>query len=339
MENKKISIILPVYNAEKTISRTIDGVLKQINENYELIIINDGSQDSSGEICKKYSSQNTKIKYFEIENSGVSNARNIGLEKATGDYIMFIDSDDEYCKNTLSELDLFISNDIDLVVFGYERIHVDSNKIRIMTTNPINIEDGKIKNIFIEQMQKNYLFNQIWNKAYKRKILKENKIFFDVNISSGEDYRFNLKYIDVINNAIYIDKILYKYYTSEEGLSLRVRPDKIYIKLENLEEQRKLYYKMKYPTDYIDKNYVYTCLSGLTAMVNKDNPKKTEEYLKLYTQNKEIEKELKSIRKKTKDLKIKISISILLIKNILLLRWIVNVLIKLRKIYRKIKLG
>ena len=171
MEKEKISIILPVYNSQNTISMTIDSIIKQTYDNYELIIINDGSSDNSESICLEYANKYKKINYISIENQGVSNARNIGISKATGNYIMFIDSDDEYYENTLETVYRYIKEKYELIVFGYNRIHVNKNKTKEMNTEVVYLKDAKDKNVFIEKMQKNYLFNQIWNKVYKKEIL------------------------------------------------------------------------------------------------------------------------------------------------------------------------
>ena len=338
MKKEKISIVLPVYNSQNTIARTIDSVIKQTYDNYELIIINDGSIDNSESICLEYADKYKKIKYIKIENKGVSNARNLGIDNATGNYVMFIDSDDEYYKNTLETVYKYIEQRNDLIIFGYNRIHVSKNKTKEMNTNVTYLKDGKEKNIFIEKMQREYLFNQIWNKVYKTKILKDNNIKFDTKIASGEDYRFNLKYIDCINDAIYIDKVLYNYYSTDNGLSLKTGPDKLYIKIENLKQQKLLYIKYGYDIKYIDDNYIYTCFSGLTAMVEKQSFKKKREYIKKYVQNQEIREELISIKQRHKGIKIKIYINFLLIKKIFLLCTFAEILIFIRKIYRRIRL-
>lgn len=340
MNDIKISIILPVYNSEKIISRTIESIIKQTYNTIELIIINDGSTDNSGKVCEEYSRKYDKIKYIDIENNGVSNARNTGIKNATGDYIMFIDSDDEYYTNTVEKVVSKLDNDnLELVVFGYDRIHIDTNKIKQMRTKEIEIKKGKNKNIFIEKLQKQCLFNQIWNKAFKRDILLKANIEFDTGISSGEDYKFNIQYIDLVDNALYIDEVLYKYYSGTEGLSLKTGPEKIYVKLDNLNEHRKLYEKMNYDTTYIDNNYVYTCLSGLTAMKIKKDAKKTREHIKKYIDNKEIKTELNNIKKRSKSIKIKLSINLLKIKNVFILKMFVDLLSFIRIIYRKIRLG
>ena len=251
---------------------------------------------------------------------------------------MFIDSDDEYYENTLEYVYKYIEQNNDWIIFGYNRIHVHKNKTKEMNTEMMLLKNGKEKNLFIEKMQKKYLFNQIWNKVYKTKILKANNIKFDDKIASGEDYRFNLKYIDCINNAIYINKILYNYYSADSGLSLKTGPEKLYIKLENLNQQKLLYNKYDYDINYIDDNYIYTCFSGLTAMVDGQKWKNKREHIKKYINNKEIQEELEGIKKRQNKIKTKICINILLIKNVLLLQFISEILVCIRKMYRKIRL-
>ena len=116
----KVSIIVPVYNAEKYISRCIESVLSQDFNDYELILINDGSEDSSLEVCETYRFNYKQIKVFSQKNFGASSARNIGLQNAIGEYVCFIDADDYVGKNYISTLfeDIQFENGIDLVIQG-----------------------------------------------------------------------------------------------------------------------------------------------------------------------------------------------------------------------------
>ena len=100
----KISVIIPVYNVEKWLNKCVDSILSQSYENFEVILVNDGSTDKSGDICDKYLKEDNRVKVFDILNSGQSVARNIGLKEAKGDYILFIDSDDYIEKNTLKRM-------------------------------------------------------------------------------------------------------------------------------------------------------------------------------------------------------------------------------------------
>ena len=130
MTKEKISIILPVYNSENYIEKTIESVLSQTITNFELIIVNDGSTDNTETICKKYAAKNSKIKYFYIENSGVSTARNYALTKVTGQYITFIDSDDLYHKDYLKVLQKNLKKfQADLVTCSYQTL---SNQPKII---------------------------------------------------------------------------------------------------------------------------------------------------------------------------------------------------------------
>lgn len=163
----KVSIILPVYNSEKTIETTIRSINNQSYKNIELIIINDGSTDESDKICKFYSEKyKNLIKYFYKKNEGVSKARNYGIDKSSGKFICYIDSDDEYDKNFINILVNKIKyTNADLVAYGY-----------VATTN-INTKEFGVKkdisfyntelNKYIETLQSIECFNQVWNKIYQ----------------------------------------------------------------------------------------------------------------------------------------------------------------------------
>ena len=119
MENQLISVIVPIYNVEDYLRQCLDSILEQTLSHFEVILVNDGSPDSSGDICREYVEKDSRFHYFEKENGGLSDARNYGIEKARGEYLTFIDSDDfidplhlEYLYNTLmnNEADISVSN-------------------------------------------------------------------------------------------------------------------------------------------------------------------------------------------------------------------------------------
>ena len=114
--NPKISVIVPVYNTEKYLHRCIDSILTQIYTDFELLLINDGSTDSSGTICDENAMRDSRVRVFHKENGGVSSARNRGLREANGKYIMFADSDDTFYPNSLLDIQQLIEEDNDLVV-------------------------------------------------------------------------------------------------------------------------------------------------------------------------------------------------------------------------------
>ena len=119
---------MPVYNVEKYVSQAIESVLNQSNDEWELIIINDGSTDDSFNICKRYSENNNRIKLINKNNSGVADARNKGLENSKGDYIIFLDSDDYLENECLDKLNRNISNEMDIYICSFERVFKDGNK-------------------------------------------------------------------------------------------------------------------------------------------------------------------------------------------------------------------
>lgn len=119
---EKISIIVPVYNVENYLERCVESILKQTYTNFELLLINDGSTDKSGELCDQLVSKNGNIKVFHLENAGVSNARNVGIQNSTGEWITFVDSDDFITNDYLETLISAVDGD-DSIGFSIGRLH------------------------------------------------------------------------------------------------------------------------------------------------------------------------------------------------------------------------
>ena len=126
--NPIISIIIPVYNAEKTLNRCVDSVLNQTFHDWELLLIDDGSKDRSMYLCDEYALKDKRIKVFHKKNGGVSSARNMGLDYARGEWITFVDSDDYICENIF---DLVSSHNEDLLIFNYGSSDISSDKVNI----------------------------------------------------------------------------------------------------------------------------------------------------------------------------------------------------------------
>ena len=161
MKKNIITVIIPVYNSEKYLEKTIKSILEQTYNNYELILIDNGSTDNSAEICKKYQEKDKRVKFYIQSKKGVSNARNMGIEKATGEFICFVDSDDYIEKDMLnSYMDIYIKYKPDLIVSGFfsevEDIDgkVQMDEIYCDDKNYPNIEEIKK-----DLLQVNTLFN------------------------------------------------------------------------------------------------------------------------------------------------------------------------------------
>ena len=174
---KKTSVIVPIYNAEKYIARCIDSILVQADKETELILINDGSTDKSEEIVKTYLEKNKEtIKYIKKENTGVADTRNIGIEQATGDYIIFVDSDDYIDKNLFKNLEKYMNQNIEIIKYkaiieteGEDEIGQFEGPTFDVTTG----EDAFSRLYFTDEM-----VDALWVYAYKRELFTKNNFKF-----------------------------------------------------------------------------------------------------------------------------------------------------------------
>ena len=211
-----VSIIVPIYNSEKTISRCIDSILTQTYKDFELLLINDGSTDNSGRICAEYASRDGRIKAIDKQNSGVSDTRNLGLSMANGRYIQFLDSDDWISPDSVG---LFVhaitANDCDMVIADFYRVVGD----RVSKKGAIE-KDGLLdKTDYAEKMLQNpadYYYGVLWNKFFKADIIKKHGLKMDSRISWSEDFIFCLEYIRNIS-SIYVLKVPVYYYVKTKG--------------------------------------------------------------------------------------------------------------------------
>lgn len=212
---KKVSIIVPVYNAEKYLKDCITSLLQQSYQNIEIILIDDGSLDSSGKIINSFMEIDTRIFSESIVNSGVSAARNEGLSLATGAYIMFVDSDDRIHNDMVAELVKAIEKGpFDMAVCGFEMNYFRKNKAcRRVKIIP------KVKDILTNQdfcdtfsdMFENKTYLSPWSKLYKHEILKAHTIKFEEDISIGEDMLWNYAYLRCTQKIAVIEKAYYYY--------------------------------------------------------------------------------------------------------------------------------
>lgn len=183
---KKISVIVPIYNAEKYIQRCLDSILMQADESIELILINDGSTDKSEEIIKTYfETYKNIIKYIKKENNGVANTRNVGLENATGDYIIFVDSDDYIDKDLFKNIKQYIENDIDIIKYKAIIETEDGNKIGQYEGPIFDIVSGE--EAFSKLCFDDEMVDALWVYAYKRELFTKNNLKF-IKDADHEDF-------------------------------------------------------------------------------------------------------------------------------------------------------
>lgn len=200
-----LSVIIPVYNTGEYLRRCIESVLNQSFKNIEVILINDGSTDNSGDICDEYSINDSRVKVIHKENEGVSIARNIGLDKAKGQYIGFVDSDDWLDRDMYqSMINNAYSNKADIVICDSNTIY-DKKRRVIDTISLLN----KSKSIDSCSISKELLLNlagSVWRGIYKKKLINDNNIRFPEGLKLSEDRVFNILAIGY-SNSIYYDKV------------------------------------------------------------------------------------------------------------------------------------
>lgn len=207
MNDEKISIIVPVYNTEKYVKKSISSILNQSYKNIELIIINDGSTDNSEKIVKDLIKKNKNVKYKKIKNSGVAHARNIGLEMATGKYVGFVDSDDFIEKEMYETLYKTAKKEnSDLVTCAYRKNYID----RTVSIYP------KDKSVFGKSIieSKNIFLNSnpyITSKLFSMELIKKNNINFEEDLRIFEDLLFCYKLYLKANKISYVDQVFYNY--------------------------------------------------------------------------------------------------------------------------------
>lgn len=180
-----ISVIVPVYNAAAYLEECVDSLVKQIYKPAEIILVDDGSTDKSPEICDSFSQRYSYIKTIHKKNGGVSSARNMGIEIAQGEYLIFVDSDDRVYPNLLSQYARYFSPDLVLMCCSQSGMDITGN---------IPIEEYTVVE-FMKMFCKGYI-NAPWNKLYSVEILKRDQIRFPEKMDLGEDIVFNLLYLE-----------------------------------------------------------------------------------------------------------------------------------------------
>lgn len=213
MKNKKLSIIIPIYNVEDYLIKCLDSVINQTYTNTEIILVNDGSQDNCRSICNEYSLIHNNIIVIHKDNGGLSSARNAGLDKATGEYIAFVDSDDWIDADMYKTLIGLIENyNADIVACSFKEVYIDktifhSNSGIVTTFN----KEEAINSLVTD---KNSVRFEVWNKVFKKELIgdlrfKDRQVF--------EDVFFDRNIFLKLKKLVYIEKPFYNYLKSRQG--------------------------------------------------------------------------------------------------------------------------
>jgi glycosyltransferase involved in cell wall biosynthesis len=207
IEMEMISVIIPVFNVKDYLKDCIESVINNTYKNLEIIMIDDGSQDGSSEIIDEYAARDSRIKTIHKENTGVSSARNAGLDIATGDYISFVDSDD-FIEPQMFEnlLEILRKEDADIVQCGYEKVDENTQKRQKMfQSDKVFLSNKDVCEAYFVKSKLNLM---LWNKLYKRKVIG------DIRMVEGRNNEDNMFWIDIIrkiNKAVTISAPHYKY--------------------------------------------------------------------------------------------------------------------------------
>lgn len=282
-----VSIIIPVYNVERYLRRCLDSILLQTYYNLEIILVDDGSTDSSGEICDEYAEKDSRISVIHKENGGLSDARNAGIEAASADYIAFIDSDDYVEKQYVQRLaGILLKNNADIAICGYycgkrekfpeiKRYHrkIQCFDSKVMLKN----WHGKYKHVE----------TAAWNKLYKKVLFVENNIYYPVGYIYEDVQTTHL----LVNKALKIvltNEKLYYYYHRKDSIMQTISEEKmkacIYAQNKRLKFFKDNGYREAYERLAVKRQKQYM-LNYLNSVMVKDMEKTKAEMLSLYNES------------------------------------------------------
>lgn len=221
MESIKISVVVPIYNAEKYIGRAIDSVLEQTYPNWELILVNDGSTDESESVCRTYA-RDERIRLVSQKNQGVCAARNTGISQVTGDVIVFMDADDFFCAEAFEIIARQWDINTEFLMFGYNEVHENGETLQRTALKFIEEGVGQARVNIQMLMCRTDDWGAPWGKVFSKRILLNNQILFVDGVFLNEDRLFNLQYLKQVKNVKYIDNPIYFYCLSDDSVTSKV---------------------------------------------------------------------------------------------------------------------
>ena len=214
-----ISVIMPVHNAVKYVGSAINSVLSQTFREFELILVDDGATDGSGELCDVYAGQDSRIRVFHKENGGMSSARNLGIHYAQGKYVTFIDHDDCYLPDFLKKMITLIQESgVQMVRCGRLDLRMDKNESIICVTADCPIRQEALSNSefavrYLEYRTKKSMLRPVWNSLYQKSFIEQHQIKFPEELRLGsEDITFNYKMLLAGANIAFVPDLLYVHY-------------------------------------------------------------------------------------------------------------------------------
>lgn len=284
----KVSFVVPVYNVEDYVEECIESILKQKGDSFEIILVNDGSSDGSGSICKKYAEKNDNIIYIQQHNQGVSAARNTGLNSCSGEWVFFIDGDDTISQNLLQCCLPFLNSENDICFVKHKEVFsgnkiIESTSLNVKSSSFVKMDfEEFILATFNRDYPGKYDYHNVKMatpcKFYKKKIIEEQEIRFPLGIKTGEDALFNLEFYKHAKKGSYVDEELYYHRVWGNSVSQRYNPN-IEIEFAKFHEKiREFINSTENPSKY-EEAYLERCIwsIGFCCMLNycsSNNPQK-----------------------------------------------------------------
>ena len=292
-----ISIIMPIYNSEKYLKKTITSILSQTYQDYELIAVDDGSTDQSTTMLDSFSKFDERIHVIHQENSGPSVARNRGISLAKGDWLYFMDSDDYIEPNMFESLLAKANNNTEMIISGVIKHHVEK-KERIINhyLSSITVSDSyELKEYLatvIKESFRGVFFNYLWNRLISAKVIKDNHIIFNRNIKLGEDFLFLCDTLKHINGFVVTDERFYHYcIRRSQSLVGKFYNDELSRRITMFEKLRELYAyynlleKCKPYLEMHEGNYSFTSLCKINYKNCVLSKKEKINYINSFLQN------------------------------------------------------
>ena len=216
-----ISVIVAIYNEEDFIPRCIESILRQTYGNLEILLVDDGSTDRSGEICDKYALQDSRCKVIHQKNSGIAGARNTGLQNMTGDFVMFVDGDDyihpRFCEILRQTL---VETGCPIAIADAERVPDDTNQVEPLDKlayPPIILSQDELMQRLCTMTQQHHTDLMVWGKLYERRLLQD--VFFQ-NIV-GEDIEYNSRIFQKVSKGVFVDTGVYYWVKRRESVNMQ----------------------------------------------------------------------------------------------------------------------
>lgn len=256
-----ISVVIPVYQAKNSLRRSVNSIVK--NNEIEILLIDDGSQDGSSQLCDELAKENEQIRVVHQKNQGVSAARNQGIKMAKGTYILFLDADDWFISDSWSTIISYAKQNIDFVGFSYYSVFPDGVKIEEPFPDRDIIRDY---DSFMKILLGTPLLHTCWGKLFRRDLINQQGIEFSASLTIGEDYIFVMEYCKYIKSQLLVNNPVLCYYQNPVGVVRNFEFIKYEVCLKQVWDYCKQYTSEKKRKNYIDIMCQYQLLTMIYYM-------------------------------------------------------------------------